>query len=121
MGQLTDAVLSNATAAEIAAAPLPEEYFAAHLRVEDATMFEGVVDKDVRKSLRLGHVPMPELAPDEVPHRGDGERGQLQHGVVGDVRADVQLPLSEGARPAGWLGETARPTLPRRRLRPAPG
>ncbi|WP_028569272.1 crotonyl-CoA carboxylase/reductase [Salinispora tropica] len=66
MGQLTDAVLSNATAAEIAAAPLPEEYFAAHLRVEDATMFEGVVDKDVRKSLRLGHVPMPELAPDEV-------------------------------------------------------
>jgi crotonyl-CoA reductase len=29
-------------------------------------MFKGVADKDVRKSLRLGKVPMPELAPDEV-------------------------------------------------------
>ena len=29
-------------------------------------MFKGIEDKDVRKSLRVGEVPMPELAPDEV-------------------------------------------------------
>ncbi|MFD8462802.1 crotonyl-CoA carboxylase/reductase [Streptomyces antimycoticus] len=66
MSLLSEAVLSGASAAEIASAPLPEEYLALHLRAEDVTMFDDVTDKDVRKSLRLGHVPLPELAPDEV-------------------------------------------------------
>jgi crotonyl-CoA reductase len=66
MTQLSDAVLAGAPAEEIESAPVPEEYLATHLRIEDVGMFEGVADKDVRKSLRLGHVPMPELAPDEV-------------------------------------------------------
>ncbi|GAA2785679.1 crotonyl-CoA carboxylase/reductase [Crossiella cryophila] len=45
---------------------IPEHYTAAHLRAEDVGMFAGEPDKDVRRSLRVGQVPMPELAPDEV-------------------------------------------------------
>ncbi|MFI6096926.1 crotonyl-CoA carboxylase/reductase [Lentzea sp. NPDC051213] len=66
MSTLSDALLGGATPEEIERIPLPAEFLAAHLRVEDSEMFRGVVDKDVRKSLRLGPVPMPEPAPDEV-------------------------------------------------------
>ncbi|MFJ2114848.1 MULTISPECIES: crotonyl-CoA carboxylase/reductase [unclassified Streptomyces] len=45
---------------------LPEQFRAAHLRADDTDMFRGVESKDVRKSLRVGPVDMPELAPDEV-------------------------------------------------------
>jgi crotonyl-CoA reductase len=44
----------------------PATYLAAHLAREDEGIFAGVKDKDVRRSLRVGEVPMPELAPDEV-------------------------------------------------------
>ncbi len=44
----------------------PAAYLAAHLAREDEGIFAGVEDKDVRRSLRVGEVPMPELAPDEV-------------------------------------------------------
>ncbi|MFI6513457.1 crotonyl-CoA carboxylase/reductase [Streptosporangium sp. NPDC050855] len=63
---MADALLGGATSAELARTALPQEYVAAHLRVEDVDMFGGTDDKDVRKSLRVGRVPMPELAPDEV-------------------------------------------------------
>ncbi|NIY64033.1 crotonyl-CoA reductase [Streptomyces malaysiensis] len=63
---MSRAVLDGASATEIEAAPVPATYLALHLRAEDTDMFKGVADKDVRKSLRLGQVPMPELAPDEV-------------------------------------------------------
>ncbi|CAM5507930.1 Crotonyl-CoA carboxylase/reductase OS=Streptomyces alboniger OX=132473 GN=ccrA PE=4 SV=1 [Streptomyces alboniger] len=66
MSQLSEAVLNGSSAEEIAAAEVPEDYLALHLRVEDVDMFDGVADKDVRKPLRVGNVPMPELAPDEV-------------------------------------------------------
>src|SRR6266496_1765701 len=66
MSRLTEAVLANATPDDLEKAPLPVEYPAAHIRVEDTEMFCGIRDKDVRKSLRVGPVPMPELAPDEV-------------------------------------------------------
>jgi crotonyl-CoA reductase len=45
---------------------LPSSYLAAHLAREDEDMFAGCSEKDVRRSLRVGEVPMPELAPDEV-------------------------------------------------------
>jgi crotonyl-CoA reductase len=45
---------------------IPDEYTAAHVQVEDVGMFAGAEDKDVRKSIRVGTVPMPEIAPDEV-------------------------------------------------------
>ncbi len=44
----------------------PATYLAAHLAREDEGIFAGVKDRDVRRSLRVGRVPMPELAPDEV-------------------------------------------------------
>jgi crotonyl-CoA reductase len=44
----------------------PSTYRAAYLERGDEDMFKGVTDKDVRRSLRVGDVPMPELAPDEV-------------------------------------------------------
>ncbi|MGY1503352.1 crotonyl-CoA carboxylase/reductase [Streptomyces sp. QTS52] len=66
MGSVTDAVLAGASPQDLERAVLPEEFTAAHLRVEDVDIFRDVVDKDVRKTLRVGPVPMPEPAPDEV-------------------------------------------------------
>ncbi len=45
---------------------LPASYLAAHLSREDEDIFKDARDKDVRRSIRVGEVPMPELAPDEV-------------------------------------------------------
>ena len=66
MDLLTEAVLRDAPAEELADAAVPDGYLAAHLRQEDVGMFHDTADKDVRRSLRVGRVPMPELAPDEV-------------------------------------------------------
>ncbi|WP_405808592.1 crotonyl-CoA carboxylase/reductase [Streptomyces sp. NBC_00210] len=66
MDSLSDAVLAGAPADELMRTEVPSEYLAAHLRVEDVGMFGGASDKDVRSSLRVGPVEMPELAPDEV-------------------------------------------------------
>jgi crotonyl-CoA reductase len=52
-------------AAALASDP-PSTYLAAHLVREDENVFASGGDKDVRRTLRLGEVPMPELAPDEV-------------------------------------------------------
>ncbi|WP_075743902.1 MULTISPECIES: crotonyl-CoA carboxylase/reductase [Actinoalloteichus] len=66
MDPLSEAVIAGAPAADLSRLAPPERFVAAHLRAEDVGMFGGVVDKDVRKSLRVGEVAMPELAPDEV-------------------------------------------------------
>ncbi|MFC7303011.1 crotonyl-CoA carboxylase/reductase [Streptomyces monticola] len=69
MDALAEAVVADATAAELERLPVPAEYTAAHLRAEDAGRFAGIadnIDKDVRKTLHVGAVPMPKLAPDEV-------------------------------------------------------
>ncbi|MDT0446481.1 crotonyl-CoA carboxylase/reductase [Streptomyces johnsoniae] len=66
MDSLTETLLSGASAEVVAQEELPDQYTAAFLRAEDVGMFDGVRDKDVRKSIRVGRVPMPELAPDEV-------------------------------------------------------
>jgi crotonyl-CoA reductase len=63
---LSAAVLDGAPPEQLEREPLPDTYLAAHLRAQDVGMFTGVADKDVRKSLHVGRVPMPELAPDEV-------------------------------------------------------
>ncbi len=63
---LTEAVFQGAAPEEIERIPLPAEYTAAYVREEDEGIFAGLTDKDVRKSLHLGPVPMPDLAPDEV-------------------------------------------------------
>jgi crotonyl-CoA reductase len=64
--RLTEALLSGADPDELARTPVPSDYLAAHLRAEDADMFRHAVDRDVRRSLRVGRVAMPDLAPDEV-------------------------------------------------------
>ncbi|MEV6166247.1 crotonyl-CoA carboxylase/reductase [Streptomyces sp. NPDC052052] len=66
MSALTEAVSQGAPPEEIERIPLPREYRAAYVRQDDQDIFSGVTDKDVRKSLHVGLVPMPELAPDEV-------------------------------------------------------
>ncbi|MFB8249581.1 crotonyl-CoA carboxylase/reductase [Streptomyces sp. NPDC055952] len=66
MDPLTQALLSGAGPDEIGRHELPARYEAAHLLASDVGMYAGVEDKDVRKALRVGPVPMPEIAPDEV-------------------------------------------------------
>jgi crotonyl-CoA reductase len=69
MDFLAEAVLAGGDRDRLEHAPLPDRYLAAHLRVEDVGAFDGAgegADKDVRRTLRVGEVPMPELAPDEV-------------------------------------------------------
>ncbi|HKS99347.1 MAG TPA: crotonyl-CoA carboxylase/reductase [Rugosimonospora sp.] len=66
MDSLAEAVVAGAPAETLMGLPVPAVYPAAHLRAEDAGVFDGLEDRDVRRSLRFGPVPMPELAPDEV-------------------------------------------------------
>ena len=68
MEHVLEAILAGATGEEFAALPLPDHYRAAHLRRADQEMFVGVASeaRDPRRSLRVGDVPMPELAPDEA-------------------------------------------------------
>ncbi|GIH02023.1 crotonyl-CoA reductase [Rhizocola hellebori] len=66
MTSLTEAVVAGAGAAELAGCEVPPEYRAAFLRREDEGVFEPGQDKDVRRTLHVGEVPMPALAPDEV-------------------------------------------------------
>jgi crotonyl-CoA reductase len=68
MSDLLQAVIDGAPGDELAELPLPETYRAAFVRREDTAMFDGVdsADKDPRKSLHVGPVPLPELAPDEA-------------------------------------------------------
>jgi crotonyl-CoA reductase len=57
---------THSSVEQILGRELPSSYMAAHLAREDENMFASGGEKDVRRSLRLGEVPMPELAPDEV-------------------------------------------------------
>src|SRR4051812_45890301 len=68
MEQILEAIQAGASGEELANTPLPESYRAAFVRREDATMFEGIAsaDKDPRKSLHVGEVALPEIAPDEA-------------------------------------------------------
>jgi len=62
---LAQAVVEGAEPRELERLPVPTAYRAAHLRKDEVGMFDGP-DKDVRRSLHVGEVPMPELAPDEA-------------------------------------------------------
>ena len=68
MQHILDAIQSDATGAELAALPIPESYRAVHVLRSEQEMWAGVAsaDKDPRRSLHVGDVPTPELAPDEV-------------------------------------------------------
>src|ERR687892_213149 len=68
MQQILEAIQGGASGEEIAALAIPESYRAAHVLRAEQEMWDGVPseDKDPRKSLHVGDVPTPELAPDEV-------------------------------------------------------
>jgi crotonyl-CoA reductase len=68
MRQILEAIQGGASGDEIVALPIPESYRAAHVLRAEQEMWAGVPseDKDPRKSLHIGDVPTPELAPDEV-------------------------------------------------------
>jgi crotonyl-CoA reductase len=68
MQEILDAIQSGATGDDIANLSVPESTRAAHVLRSEADMWEGVEswDKDPRKSLHVGELPLPELAPDEV-------------------------------------------------------
>ena len=68
MQQILEAIQAGASGDELANLPLPDHYRAAFVRREDAEMFAGLEssEKDPTKSLHIGEVDTPELAPDEA-------------------------------------------------------
>jgi crotonyl-CoA reductase len=61
-----DASIAEATPEEILAWELPQTYRAAYVEKDDAARLWDKPDKDVRETLKVGEVPLPELAPDEA-------------------------------------------------------
>ena len=68
MQHVLDAIQSGASTDDFANLPVPESYRAVHVLKDEQEMWKGVPskDKDPRRSLHVGEVPTPELAPDEV-------------------------------------------------------
>ena len=68
MQEILDAIASGASSDDFANIALPDTYRAAYVQRDEAGMWEGVAseDKDPRKSLHVGEVELPELAPDEA-------------------------------------------------------
>ncbi|EFL19671.1 crotonyl-CoA carboxylase/reductase [Streptomyces sp. C] len=63
---LADAVIEGRSGEELLSLPLPGRMKAVTVHKDQTGMFDGVADKDVRKSMHVEDVPIPELAPDEV-------------------------------------------------------
>jgi len=68
MSQILQAVVEGAGGEDLAGLEMPDSYRGAYVLRDEVTMFEGLdsADKDPRKSLHVGDVPLPELAPDEA-------------------------------------------------------
>jgi crotonyl-CoA reductase len=68
MQDILDAIEAGASGADIGNLPIPSSYRGAHVLKEEQDIWTGVpsAEKDPRKSLHIGEVPTPELAPDEV-------------------------------------------------------
>lgn len=68
MQEILAAIQAGASGDDLANLPIPDHYRAAYVRREDAGMFEGMESsaKDPTKSLHIGDVATPELAPDEA-------------------------------------------------------
>lgn len=68
MQHVLEAIQANAGSDVFAKLAIPESYRAVHVLQSDQDMWKGVAtaDKDPRRSLHVGEVPTPEVAPDEV-------------------------------------------------------
>lgn len=66
--QIREAIEAGAPGEELGAIPVPDTFRAAHTLRAEQDMFSGVPtdEKDPRRSLHVGQVPTPELAPDEA-------------------------------------------------------
>jgi crotonyl-CoA reductase len=68
MEEIGEAIRNGASGEELGALGVPDSYRAAYVLRDEAQMFDGLDsdDKDPRKSLHVGDVATPELAPDEA-------------------------------------------------------
>ncbi len=68
MSEILQAAVAGASGDELASMEMPESYRAAFVQRDEVEMFAGLdsSEKDPRKSLHVGEVPLPELAPDEA-------------------------------------------------------
>ena len=68
MQDILDAIESGASGDDLANIPIPESFRAAHVLRSEQEMWAGIESeaKDPRKSLHIGEIATPELAPDEV-------------------------------------------------------
>jgi crotonyl-CoA reductase len=68
MQEILDAINAGASSEDFANLTIPESYRAAFVLRSEQEMWEGVesADKDPRKSLHVGEIATPEIAPDEV-------------------------------------------------------
>ena len=67
MQEILKAIMDDADSETFANLKIPATYRAAHILKSEETIFAGVAskDKDPRKTVHIGQVPTPELAPDE--------------------------------------------------------
>src|SRR6188474_1348793 len=68
MQDILDVIMEGSDLAAVGRLPVPKSYPAMVVRVDEASMFDGMTtrDKDTRKSLHLLEVPTPELGPGEA-------------------------------------------------------
>jgi crotonyl-CoA reductase len=68
MEHIVEAIESGASGEDLAQLPIPDAYRAAHVLKSEQDMWAGVAstDKAPRRSLHVGPVPTPQLAPDEA-------------------------------------------------------
>jgi len=68
MSEIIDAVRAGASGEVLSETPMPETTRAVFVRRDEQHMFDGLAsrDKDPRRSLHVGEVALPELAPAEV-------------------------------------------------------
>ncbi len=68
MQHVLEAIQAGASSEEFAALAVPESYRGAHVLKSEIKMFEGLTSdqKDPRRSIHVGDVPTPEIAPDEA-------------------------------------------------------
>ena len=68
MDKIREAILNGAASEVFSSLEIPKTYRAAHIKANEQEMFKGLSsnEKDPRKSIHVGEVPTPEIAPDEV-------------------------------------------------------
>src|SRR5215211_1495513 len=68
MEPILEAIQTGSSGDDLANLTIPDHYRAAFVQRDEVGMLEGLAsaDKDPRKSLHIGDVATPELAPDEV-------------------------------------------------------